>query len=136
MSGEPGEAWTPDLPPGDPERFQDSPGLARGIELFNAGEFWEAHEAWEEVWMPHRHEPGADFFKGIIQIAAGCHHHRRHNRTGALTKWQTGADYLRPLLPEAHGLALQALVDQIDACREALELADWADLRIPKIMLI
>jgi predicted metal-dependent hydrolase len=23
--------------------------LRRGIELFNAGEFWEAHEAWEDI---------------------------------------------------------------------------------------
>ena len=27
-------------------------GLARGVELFNRGEFWEAHEAWEGAWMP------------------------------------------------------------------------------------
>jgi predicted metal-dependent hydrolase len=127
--------WRPDLPPGDPERFRDSPGLLHGVELFNAGEFWEAHEAWEGVWMPYRREAGADFFKGLIQIAAGCHHHRRRNRNGALIKWRSGVDHLRPWLPEAHGLLLQTLVDQIEACREALELADWAELRMPRISL-
>ena len=27
------------------------PDLTRGAELFAAGEWWEAHEAWEGVWM-------------------------------------------------------------------------------------
>jgi predicted metal-dependent hydrolase len=68
----------------EPDRFRDEPGLARGIDLFNKGEFWEAHEAWEEAWMPHRHEPGSDFFKGLVQVSAGWFHYRKGNRNGAL----------------------------------------------------
>lgn len=43
-----------------------------GIELFNAHKFWEAHEAWEEVWK-HREEESRIFFQGIIQTAAAYH---------------------------------------------------------------
>src|SRR5438445_1859074 len=48
----------------------DGGGLERGIELFNRGEFWEAHEAWEGAWMPHREEPHSDFYKALVQVAA------------------------------------------------------------------
>lgn len=43
-----------------------------GIGLFNAHQFWEAHEAWEEVWK-HREEESRIFFQGIIQAAAAYH---------------------------------------------------------------
>lgn len=43
-----------------------------GKKLFNEGKFWEAHEAWEEVWK-EREEEGRIFFQGIIQAAAAYH---------------------------------------------------------------
>lgn len=43
-----------------------------GIDLFNRREFWEAHEAWEEVWM-RCGEESRIFFQGIIQAAAAYH---------------------------------------------------------------
>ncbi|MEX0601972.1 MAG: DUF309 domain-containing protein [Bacteroidota bacterium] len=44
----------------------------RGIDLFNARKFWEAHEVWEEIWKD-RPEDSRIFFQGIIQAAAGWH---------------------------------------------------------------
>lgn len=41
----------------------------RGIELFNERKFWEAHDAWEQVWRG-REEDGRIFLQGIIQAAA------------------------------------------------------------------
>ena len=43
-----------------------------GVALFNDGKFWEAHEAWEEVWKG-RTEESRIFFQGIIQAAAAYH---------------------------------------------------------------
>lgn len=43
----------------------------RGCHLFNAGYYWEAHEAWEGVWMAvGRTGLIADFVKGLIKLAA------------------------------------------------------------------
>lgn len=44
----------------------------KGVELFNARKFWEAHEVWEEVWK-QRGEESRIFFQGIIQAAAAYH---------------------------------------------------------------
>ena len=109
--------------------------LLRGIELFNAGRYWDAHEAWEEAWMPDRKGPDGGFYKGLIQVAAGCLHYGRHNRRGALNKWRSGAAYLRPYLPARHGVDLAALVGATDANLAALEAAtaDWPALTMPLI---
>jgi len=45
--------------------------LARGAELFNRGLYWEAHEAWEGLWLAcGRKGTTADFLKGLIKLAA------------------------------------------------------------------
>jgi SAM-dependent methyltransferase len=107
--------------------------LERGIELFNQGRYWDAHEAWEEAWMPDRHGPDSGFFKGLIQVAAGCLHHGRHNRRGAVNKWRSGAGYLRAY-PAAHRrVALAPLLAEVDAMLAAMEGSEWPELLMPRI---
>jgi hypothetical protein len=54
----------------------------RGIELFNAGRFFESHEALEEIWMKSE---GAEreLLHALIQSAAALHHFQRGNLKGA-----------------------------------------------------
>ncbi|MGA8923956.1 MAG: DUF309 domain-containing protein, partial [Candidatus Dormiibacterota bacterium] len=59
------------------------PLLTEGIELFNSGRYWDAHEVWEREWTPDRRGPDSSFYKGLIQVAAGCLHYGRRNRRGA-----------------------------------------------------
>jgi predicted metal-dependent hydrolase len=112
-----------------------SDGLRRGIELFNAGRYWDAHEVWEHEWMPDRKGPDAAFFKGLIQVAAGCLHYGRRNRRGAINKWRSGADYLRPYLPEHRGVRLAPLVTAVDGYLTAMSAPTWPELTMPKISL-
>ena len=53
-----------------------------GIELFNRGEFFEAHEALEDVW---RAAPVSEkkFLQGLIQVAVALHHFGNGNLAGA-----------------------------------------------------
>jgi predicted metal-dependent hydrolase len=111
-----------------------SAGLRRGLELFNGGRYWAAHEAWEAEWMPDRKGPDASFYKGLIQVAAGCLHYSRHNRRGAVNKWRSGADYLRPYLPEHLGVRVAPLVTTVDRFLEEMNPREWPDLTMPKIV--
>jgi uncharacterized protein len=109
-------------------------GLAHGIELFNDGLYWEAHEAWEEAWTSDRRGPDRGFYKGLIQVAAGCLHYRRRNRRGTVNKWRSGAEYLRPYLPAHHGVELAPLVARVDGFLAALQGEAWPeDLEMPLI---
>jgi uncharacterized protein len=57
--------------PLDPANWQASPEYVRGIELFERGYYWEAHEMWESLWhAAGRKGPIADFLKGLIALAA------------------------------------------------------------------
>jgi ribulose-phosphate 3-epimerase len=112
----------------------DADGLTRGIELFNQAQFWEAHEAWESAWMPRRGTRDADFYKGLVQVAAGSYHYQRRNRGGALVKWRDGAGFLRAYLPATAGVDLQALVGAVDAMRARVEAEDgWPALELPRL---
>ncbi len=58
-------------PPIDGDDWQASDAYRRGIDLFNAGYYWEAHEAWEPLWHAlGRKGPGADAIKALIKLAA------------------------------------------------------------------
>jgi Uncharacterized conserved protein len=109
-------------------------GLELGIDLFNSGEYWDAHEAWEHEWMHDRKGPDGDFYKGLIQVATGCLHYGRHNRRGAVNKWRSGADYLRPYLPAKHGVRLSPLVATVDEFLTEMTLPEWPPLTMPKIV--
>src|SRR6202035_5234792 len=111
--------------------FVDDP--SRGIELFNSGRYWDAHEAWEHEWMPDRKGPEAGFYKGLIQVAAGCLHYQRRNRRGAVNKWTSGANYLRPYLPAHRGVQLAELVTLVDGFLQGMAAGGWPDLVMPRI---
>lgn len=59
------------------------PQAAQGLRLFNAGEYFEAHEALEDAWNA---EPGKvrDLYRGILQIAVVYLHITRRNYNGAV----------------------------------------------------
>ena len=50
--------------------------FARGVALFNKQQYYEAHEAWENVWrdMSDKQEDDAEIIlRGLIQFTAGLH---------------------------------------------------------------
>ncbi len=57
----------------DPDRWQNCRPYLYGIDLFNRGYYWEAHEAWEGLWHACGRTGGtADFLKGLIALAAAA----------------------------------------------------------------
>jgi len=61
----------PAVDPPDSARPGDCAEFLWGVDLFNYGYYWEAHEAWEAVWVAcGRRGQAADFLKGLIKLAA------------------------------------------------------------------
>jgi len=58
--------------------------LEHARELFNAGEYWLAHEALETVWRSIISADEARVLQGVIQAAAALLHRQRGNRHGTV----------------------------------------------------
>ena len=76
----------PEIPPEAidlPDSWRRCGEYLYGVDLFNDGYFWEAHEAWEGVWKMIRHEsaPG-HFLQGLIQVAGALLKIRMGNERG------------------------------------------------------
>ena len=63
--------------------------LEEGRALFNAGRFFEAHEAWEEAWRVETGPPRL-LLQGLIQIAAGFLKAGQGRAAGAVRLLESG----------------------------------------------
>lgn len=81
----------------------------QGIEDFNRQLFFEAHDAWEELWMETRGERRL-FYQGLIQTAVGFYHLSNANYKGGCSQLGKGLAKVERYLPSFHGIDTQALV--------------------------
>jgi len=88
--------------------------LDRGIALFNSGQFFEAHEAWEDGWRAETDAPTRSFLQGLIQVAAGFVKWQRGHPRGMAALLERGADKLRQGPPGALGLNVDELLDSVE----------------------
>ena len=85
-----------------------------GIDLFNGGSFWHAHEEWEDAWKAEVNPTRRLFYKGIIQTAAALVHWQRGNPRGLHLNWAKARPKLEQLPPEVLGLDIRSLIDHMD----------------------
>lgn len=81
--------------------------LWAGAQLFDRGEWWEAHEAWEGPWQ-HASGEERHFLQALILLAAALHKRWHH---GSLThrNFEKAGRYLDLLPPEYAGVDLRRL---------------------------
>ncbi len=107
--------------------------LAEGLRLYEAGEFFTAHEAWESVWLAAP-EPEKTFLQGLIQVTAAFHHLQRDNPLGAMLLLQAALRRLDRYPESFGGISLSALRDDIRDRLRTLEVGEPASqLLSPKI---
>lgn len=87
---------------------QEEGKFREGLDAFNRLHFFEAHEHWEEVWL-ETPAPEKALLQGLIQIAAGFHHHTRANEQGARNLLRAGLAKLDLAPPVYRGLELGPL---------------------------
>lgn len=90
--------------------------LQRGIELFNSGEFLQCHDYLEEL-IPFESGQAAEFFHGLMELAAACYHLTQGNIFGARYLLTSAVDLLSPCPPSYQGIDVENLVAQINQCR-------------------
>jgi predicted metal-dependent hydrolase len=96
---------TPEPPPPlDTAHWQNSRAYLYGIDLFNHGYYWEAHEVWEGLWRAAgRTGPTAEFLKGLIKLAAAGVKMRQGQPRGVADHAAGAADLFRDIAQQLGG---------------------------------
>jgi hypothetical protein len=115
------------------------PVLLAGIEQFNNGYFFEAHETWEDLWYVSPW-PARQFLQGIIQTAAAFVHLMRHQYPGTVRLLGHALAKLDEFPDEYMGIDAGRLRREVAQARDELtaleeRFEEWDRARIPSIHL-
>lgn len=95
-----GHSYQHDAAPPAQDAVAPRDALAWGIDLFNHGYYWEAHEAWEPIWLAAKGNiQDRALFKGLIMLAATGVKIRERKWVAALRHARRAARSLRQLPP-------------------------------------
>ena len=97
---------------------QQTSWLDAGIENFNTGRFWHAHEDWEDLWKslkPDAEQELIDGVQGIIQIAAMLLNHQRRKVRGVTNLWTKASAKLEPVKEGLFGIGGEEADSQMQA---------------------
>jgi hypothetical protein len=83
-----------------------------GIALFNAHEFFEAHEVWEDIWHM-AFGTKFEFYQGMIQCAVALEHYRRSNPRGVVSLFESYNRHFKDVPKIFMGLNIEAFLVQM-----------------------
>jgi len=92
-----------------------------GLNLFNQGEYFEAHEKLEEAWNQDQ-TAARNLYKAIIQVAVAYLQIERGNFRGAAKMFLRMRQWLQPLPPKCRGIDIEQL--RLDAAVVETTLGD------------
>jgi hypothetical protein len=96
------------------------PKAIQGMELFNRGHYFEAHEALEAAWRDES-GPVRDLYRGILQVGVVYLHITWKNYLGALKVYQRCQKWLEPWPDTCRGIAVGQLRQDLEAAMAALQ---------------
>jgi predicted metal-dependent hydrolase len=98
------------------------------IDLFNAGFYWEAHEAWESLWhAAGRKGTTADFLKGLIHLAAAGVKHLEGRPKGVQSHARRAAELIRGVAETVSGVHLGFRPGDLAQVAETIAREGWPD---------
>lgn len=107
-----------------------------GIDLFNAGQFFECHEAWEYVWNRSKGDDKVAI-QGLIQAAVAILHLERGNREGAESLYAKARAKLDPLADNFRQVAIGELRESLGEFFKSARAAKVGSLPVrPRIRRI
>lgn len=106
--------------------------LAEGLALFDAQQFWHAHEAWERLWLDASGDDKV-FLQGLIQLAAAYHHVRRGTFRGGVRLFDAALAKLAPFPGRHLGIDRAEVVARAALHRDRIARGEHIDGReLPK----
>jgi predicted metal-dependent hydrolase len=96
------------------------PQAAEGLRFFNAGQYFEAHEALEEAWNKEKGKV-RDLYRGILQIAVAYLHITRQNYPGAVKVYGRSQKWLKDWPEICRGIQVGKLRRDAEAVLREVE---------------
>ncbi len=87
--------------------------ILEGIRLFNEGDFFSAHDFFEELWMESE-KTDKLFLQGLVQISVGCYHLICGNFKGANSQLLKGKTKLRNYLPAYKNIDVKSFLNDVE----------------------
>lgn len=91
----------------------------RGLEEFNRGEYFEAHDSLELAWMEDQ-GPGRELYRAVLQVAVAYYQVERANYEGALKMFLRMRRWLYPLPGSCRGINIDKLREDAHAVHTLL----------------
>jgi uncharacterized protein len=104
----------------------------RGLEEFNRGEYFEAHEHLEAAWMADE-SLGRDLYRAVLQVAVAYYQITRHNYRGAAKMFLRLRQWIDPLPDTCRGIDVARLRE--DARQVHSELLNLGSERLAEFDL-
>ena len=114
------------------------PALLQAVAEFNDGRYFQCHDTLEALWLADV-SPVRDFYKGLIQIAAGLYHFENGNARGCSKLLARGTGYVERFAPRCQGIDVAGLVAMtrvaLDWCATAAPGASLPAHLVPRMAL-
>lgn len=101
-----------------------------GRTLFNSGEYFDAHEEWEEMWSEYN-LPDRFFVQGLIQVTVSFYHLSTGNLQGSKNLMGRAIDKLTKLGPNGgrwnssqRGINSAIFIEEIEQCAGIINRID------------
>lgn len=89
------------------------PKAREGIALFDAREYWHAHEALEEAWLDEA-GPVRHLYRGILQAGVVYLHVQQENYRGAVKVYHRSRRWLDPFPNHCRGVDVGRLREELE----------------------
>ncbi len=96
-----------------------SPAAEAGIDSFNRGEYYQAHEELEAAWNEDK-GAGRDLYRSILQVAVAYYQVERGNYRGALKMLLRVRQWLAPLPDVCRGVDVARLREDVALLQDTL----------------
>jgi uncharacterized protein len=101
--------------------------LRRGLAQVRGGQYFEAHESFEDAWRAA--DPAEkDFFQGLVHVTVAWYQARRGNRAGCERQLAKAQRRLAAFVPEHRGVNVTTVLGSVD---EAADIVAAGSLQLP-----
>jgi hypothetical protein len=108
------------------DQWQANRPYLHGIDLFNAGYYWESHVAWESLWLAcGRKGMVADFLKGLIKLAAAGVKAREGTPEGVKSHSTRATELWRTTIHSGRDIFMGFRISELIAMAEMIQRNGW-----------